>query len=160
MILVSHTASVYETLQLQQKHNFQENTVLLPFAHCCTYNLRASVVAFAANVRDLRVASQLFVALPPPLHKTHLVQYATSRSSASATALGPCATRAVLQSPTQNLCDCLRHVTVRRSVTIAFLQHRHVNTPAGLTMSSSLAAATQAAKRLQRQLDPAHEQPS
>jgi hypothetical protein len=96
------------------------------------------MVAFAANLRDLRVSAQLFVARPPPLTRHNPLQYATSRSSASASALGPCATRTVVQSPPQNLCDRVGHITVRRSITTDVLPltppqtlrcHRHWRRP-------------------------------
>lgn len=64
----------------------------------------------AANYRTS--ASQLFGATIPQHHRPH---NAESRPAESATALGSCASRTVVQSPAPDLCDRLRRITVRAS---------------------------------------------
>lgn len=147
---------------MRSSHQHQKSTVHQLVYIWLLYVRRNSTtsVAFAANHRTPAFTSQLFVTQLPPLHNPSPYKHAKSRSPASSTTLGPCATRTVLQSQTENFCDSLWHITVRQSNAPICSHGTLLTLNTDPTMSLSSAVAMQAARRPQQQLDPAHEQPS
>jgi hypothetical protein len=154
-VLVAHTPSAKKKkLQCNSKYTFSRNYYSHTF---CAYDSRSSMVAFAANLRDLRVSAQLFVAQLPPLHPTQPPPVCNEPFPSERDSFGAmrhaCGRSIAATEPLQL---CRAH----RSTTLNTRTRASSNASADPTMLSSLAAATQVAKPQPQQLDPAHEQPS
>jgi hypothetical protein len=113
-VLVAHTPSAKKkSFNATLNTHFHEITILIPFALTTQdrpwWRLRRTCGTSASQPNFLSHSCH-------PSTRHNPLQYATSRSPASATALGPCATRAVVQSPPQNLCNCVGHIAVRHSI--------------------------------------------
>jgi hypothetical protein len=111
-----------------------------------TRRCRISIPPFSGHIVRLS---------PTPGNSRH----AKSHTPTSATALGPCAPRTVLQSTAQKLCHGLEHTAVgQHQLHLNSSQLHGPDMHADRTMSLSLVVGTQAAKPPQQQHDPAHEQ--